>query len=59
MVNQHGGQGQDLRRGQRVLRKVREVGQSQGQTLGSEGSDEELQGGSWGPQIPSFPFLEN
>lgn len=54
-----GGQGQGLRRGQRVLRKVREVGQSEGQTLGSEGSEEELEGGSWGPQIPSFPFLEN
>ena len=54
-----GGQGQGLRRGQRVLGKVREVGQSQGQTLGSEGSEEELEGGSWGPQIPSFPLLEN
>jgi len=54
-----GGQGQGLRRGQRVLRKVREVGQSEGQTLGSEGSEEELEGGSWGPQIPRFPLLEN
>ena len=54
-----GGQGQSLRRGQRVLRKVREVGQSQGQTLGSEGSEEELESGSWGPQTPSIPFLGN